>query len=60
MGKLLGKLKGYKTYLTVAIAFVIGGLNAVGVIDAAMTERILVILGFLGLGFVRAGINNSK
>lgn len=60
MGKLLGKLKGYKTYLTIAIAFVIGGLNSVGVIDAALTERILVILGFLGLGFVRSGINNSK
>lgn len=60
MGKLIDSLKGYKTYITVAVAFIIGGLNATGYIDMATTEKIWGILGFLGLGFIRSGINNSK
>ena len=60
MGKLLDILKGKKTYLVVAVAFILAGCNAVGWIDQPTTEKIYGILGFLGLGFLRAGVSNAS
>ena len=60
MSKIVKLLEGKKTYLAVVAAFVVGGLNAVGVLDTAMTEKIWTILTFLGLGFLRLGIKNIK
>ena len=60
MGEFISRFKGYKTYLTVAVAFVIGGLNYIGVIDNSLAEKIWTLLSFLGLSFVRAGIKNTK
>ena len=53
-------LEGKKTYVTIAVAFIVGGLNAAGIIDSSTTEKVWGILGFLGLGFLRAGVNSSK
>lgn len=60
MGKLLESLKGYKTHAAVVIAVALNGLAAIGYIDNATVERINIILGFLGLSFIRSGIKNSK
>jgi len=56
---MIEKIKGYRTYICIAIAFALGGANAVGWIDSAMTEKIWAILGFLGLGFLRAGVSSD-
>ena len=60
MGTFLKWLEGKKTYATIAIAFIIGGLNSAGVIDQGLTEKIWAILGFLGLGFLRAGVAKNE
>lgn len=47
-------LKGKKTYMVVAVTFVLGGLQACGV---DVPEAVYVLLGALGLGTLRAGVN---
>ena len=56
MNKIMELLDGKKSYITFAIAFIIGGLSAVGIVDAEFAAKIDMILIPLGLGFVRAGI----
>lgn len=53
----LGKmLQGKKTYIVVGLIFLGAGLQAVGVV---IPEIVWPILGALGLGSVRSGINKS-
>ena len=49
-------LKGYKTYIVVVIGVIVNGLIASGYIDESMREVVNSILGFLGLGTLRAGV----
>ena len=49
-------LKGKKTYIVVAIGVIVNGMVAMGYISADHLVMINTILGFLGLGAVRAGI----
>lgn len=53
MGKVLEFLSGKKTYITMLVAFALGGLQAVGY---PIPEFVYAMLGALGLAFVRAGI----
>lgn len=50
-------LQGKKTYLIVAITFILGGLNAVGVV---VPEWVYIALSALGLGALRAGVSKSS
>ena len=52
-------LKGYKTYLVVAIGVIANGLAVMGYIPEAYMPLVNSILGFLGLGALRAGVNNK-
>jgi len=49
-------LKGYKTYIIAGVAVIVNGLIAMGYIDESIRATINSILGFLGLGTLRAGI----
>ena len=59
MKKLQELLSGKKTYITAAV---VGGLAAAQVIWPEFTVPFWVwpILGALGLGFLRAGVEKSK
>ena len=52
MAKLIEWLKGKRTYITVAVIFLLGGLQATGV---AVPEWVYVILTGLGITFSRVG-----
>lgn len=56
--KALLALQGRKTQITVAVAMVVALLEAFGI--WVPPEWIWVILGFTGMGFMRAGIKNTK
>jgi len=49
-------LQGKKTYIVAALIFVVGGLQASGVV---IPDIVWPILGALGLGAVRSGIEKS-
>ena len=49
-------LKGKKTYLVVAVSIIFNGLVSLGYIDESMRESVNSILGFVGLGTLRAGV----
>ena len=49
-------LKGYKTYICVILGVLINGAFAMGYIPEAYIGYANAILGFLGLGALRAGI----
>ena len=49
-------LKGYKTYLVVILGVIFNGLVASGFIDESLRPTINTILGFLGLGALRAAV----
>jgi len=49
-------LEGYKTYIVVVVAVIFNGLVAMGYVPAESLGLVNTILGFLGLGAVRAGI----
>lgn len=59
MKNVLKFLSGKKSYITFGIAFVLGGLAAVGVIDQETVIKVNLFLVPLGLGFIRAGINKA-
>lgn len=59
MNELIDSLKGYKTYLVVAISIIITGLLGTGYISQEQYEMFQGILAALGLGFLRAGVKNS-
>lgn len=49
-------MKGWKTYLVVAIGILFNGLVASGFIDESWRPTVNTILGFLGLGALRNAI----
>jgi len=49
-------LTGWKTYIVVAVGVIFNGLVAMGYIPADYIGVVNTILGFLGLGAIRAGI----
>jgi len=49
-------LKGYKTYIIMALGVIFNGLVASGYVDETLRPMINSVLGFLGLGTLRAGI----
>ena len=49
-------LQGRKTYIVMAVGIIAHGLVAMGIIDASLIGTINAVLGFLGLGALRAGI----
>ena len=54
----LGKLlQGKKTYVIVALTFIGAGLQAVGV---EIPTFVWTLLGAMGLGAIRSGINKTK
>lgn len=52
-------MKGYKTYLCAAIAVVVLGLNAAGVIPDTVRTMLLELCGFGGIAALRSAISNS-
>ena len=50
-------LKGKKTYITAIVGIVINGLMAMGYISVEYLVPINAMLGFLGLGTIRAGVS---
>ena len=52
-------LKGYKTYIIVIVGVIVNGLVAMGYIGAEHLVLINSILGLLGLGAIRLGIDNK-
>ena len=49
-------LKGYKTYLVIAIGVIFNGLVAAGYVDEGLRPTVNSILTFLGLGTMRMAI----
>ena len=49
-------MKGYKTYLIVILGVIFNGLVASGFIDESLRPTVNTILGFLGLGALRAAV----
>ena len=62
MGGVLEWLRGKKTYIIVITAFIfnIGVMAGVWALDSQLWEIINYILGFLGIGAVRAGIKKTE
>ena len=54
---MLDFLKGRKTYLVMAIGIIVNGAIVMGYLDVQYIGIINSILGFLGLGAIRAGIS---
>ena len=59
MSKILTALSGKKTYLIVLIAVVVNVAQQQGWITVDQIDQINIVLGFLGLGAVRAGISKA-
>lgn len=51
------KLEGKKTYISVILLFVLGGLKAIGVIDDNLYEGLLPIIGGLTAFGIRSALN---
>ena len=58
-GGTMNFLAGYKTYIVVVVAVIFNGLVAMGYIPASSLALVNTILGFLGLGAIRAGISGK-
>ena len=54
---MLDFLKGRKTYIVMAVGVIVNGLIVMGYLDVQYIGIINSILGFLGLGAIRAGIS---
>jgi len=52
-------LKGYKTYIIMAIGVIANGCFAMGLIPVEWISIVNSILAFLGLGALRSGIANK-
>jgi len=52
-------LKGYKTYIVVIVGVLVNGAYAMGYIPEGTLPIINTILGFLGLGALRAGVGGK-
>ena len=53
-------LKGKKTYIAVGLGVIFSGLLAMGIIDQPTFNTIAAICGFLGIGFLRAGVAETN
>lgn len=53
-------LAGYRTYLTAALFILANVLHWFGILDTETIQKIDVILGGLGLAFLRMGVAASK
>ncbi len=53
-------LKGWKTYIVVGVGVVVNGLIAMGYIPESVQGIVNSILGFLGLGTLRAAVKNVE
>lgn len=49
-------LKGYKTYIVMIVGVIINGAFAMGYVPESFIGIANTLLGFLGLGALRAGI----
>ena len=52
-------LKGKKTYLIVFVGVIFNGLYAMGYVPESIVPAVNVVLGFLGLGALRAGVSGK-
>lgn len=52
-------LKGKKTYVVMVVGVILNGMIAMGYIPAQYITVINSILGFLGLGALRAGVEKK-
>lgn len=52
-------LPGMKTYIVMIIGVIVNGLAALGKIPEGFIEPVNYVLGFLGLGALRAGVAKS-
>jgi len=59
MNKVMTFLTGKKTYAVVIVAIVFNTLVQFGYLNASDAQYINVILGALGLGALRAGVNSK-
>ena len=50
-------LKGYKTYIVMIVGVIINGAAAMGYLPEGYIPLANAILGFLGLGALRAGVS---
>ena len=48
--------KGWKTYIVVILAIIFNGCVSVGILDESLRPTVNTVLGFLGLGALRAGV----
>jgi len=53
-------LEGYKTFITAAVAALVAGLAAFGVVDQATSTELGGILVPLALIFLRMGVKNES
>lgn len=53
----MSSLKGYRTYLCVAAAVVVSGLNAMGFVSDEMRNMLLGVCGFGGMAAIRSAIS---
>lgn len=53
-------LKGKKTYITAIVGIILNGLIAMGYISSDLIVPINSVLGFLGLGTLRAGVKKTN
>ena len=56
MSRIVKWFDGKKTYITMAIAFIVGGLEACGI---TVPGWVYAMLGALGMGFLRGGIKKT-
>lgn len=59
MQPILKFLQGKKTYILVACALVVAGMDLSGVIDDGAANTALAVLGFGSVATLRAGIVNA-
>ena len=59
MQPVLTFLRGKKTYILVACALAVAGLDMTGVIDDGSANTALTVLGFGGLATLRAGVTSA-
>lgn len=51
---------GKRTYISTAITFALGGLHALGIITQEQLVTLTVMIGSLGVAFLRSAVNTSQ
>lgn len=59
MNRILEFLQGKKTYIIVIVAIIFNTLVQLGYVDGSYVAYINIVLGALGLGALRAGVNGK-